>query len=451
MISTRPTRNRHHTLRAVFLLAAALVLQACSDSHPLMPVPMVYTGPDAPPLFTDLPEARRTPGIDLLYVTNRAPAEDPEEVGSPFGAERSQSLSFGATTVVIGQDVDFATLATESVATRRDRPLDMRLETVREQGRFPKMPYAFDREANGSLRRAPATVAAHMAAEAALKAEIARRLAASPRKEVVLFIHGYANTFVDAAFTAGELCHFLGREFVCAMFSWPAGGSRGLFLGYNVDRESAEFSTLHLKQALRIIGSTPGLQGLHIIAHSRGTDLLTSATEQLMIESYVNGEPWSRRMKVRNVVLLAPDIDANVGTAKIFSVLSDPDLPYGGKPAPNVATNPGDFRVTVYTSPDDRALSLSQWLFGSLRRLGRLNAVELTPEQIARATPLEGLFDFVTVTGRTDLFGHSYITSNPAVSADLIRLLRYGQKPDQGTRRLEHVSGPFWRLLPPAP
>jgi esterase/lipase superfamily enzyme len=54
----------------------------------------------------------------------------------------------------------------------------------------------------------------------------------------VLFVHGYANTFQDASFTMGELCHFLGREFVCAIFTWPAGGSRGLFMGYNVDRES---------------------------------------------------------------------------------------------------------------------------------------------------------------------------------------------------------------------
>jgi esterase/lipase superfamily enzyme len=51
----------------------------------------------------------------------------------------------------------------------------------------------------------------------------------------VLFVHGYANTFQDASFTMGELCHFLGREFVCAIFTWPAGGKRGLFFGYNVD------------------------------------------------------------------------------------------------------------------------------------------------------------------------------------------------------------------------
>src|SRR5262249_61221414 len=55
-----------------------------------------------------------------------------------------------------------------------------------------------------------------------------RGIEASPRKEVVLFVHGYANAFQDAAFSMADLCHFFGREFVCAIFTWPAGGTRGI-------------------------------------------------------------------------------------------------------------------------------------------------------------------------------------------------------------------------------
>ena len=96
----------------------------------------------------------------------------------------------------------------------------------------------------------------------------------------MLFVHGYANTFQDASFTMGELCHFLGREFVCAIFTWPAGGSRGLFMGYNVDRESGEFAVHHLKQALRLIADTPGVEKLHVLAHSRGTDVMVTALRE---------------------------------------------------------------------------------------------------------------------------------------------------------------------------
>ena len=130
---------------------------------------------------------------------------------------------------------------------------------------------------------------AHEKAAAMLQGEVARRLGAAPRKEVVLFVHGYANTFQDASFTMGELCHFLGREFVCAIFTWPAGGSRGLFFGYNVDRESGEFAVHHLKQAIRLIADTPGVEKVHLLAHSRGTDVMVTALRELEIEAYIGG------------------------------------------------------------------------------------------------------------------------------------------------------------------
>ena len=57
------------------------------------------------------------------------------------------------------------------------------------------------------------------------------------------------------------------------MLTWPAGGSRGAFLGYNVDRESGEFAVADMRKAIRAIGQTEGLRGVHIIAHSRGTDV----------------------------------------------------------------------------------------------------------------------------------------------------------------------------------
>jgi len=45
--------------------------------------------------------------------------------------------------------------------------------------------------------------------------EIRRRLAKTERKEVIVFIHGYNNTFNDAANATGNICRLLGPEFVC--------------------------------------------------------------------------------------------------------------------------------------------------------------------------------------------------------------------------------------------
>ena len=116
-----------------------------------------------------------------------------------------------------------------------------------------------------------------MQAKRRLQAEIARRLAIAPRKEIVLFVHGYHVSFEDAALTMGEMCHFLGREFVCGIFTWPAGSDRGMFFGYDADRESSEYAVEDLVKLIRIIAGTPGLERIHFVAHSRGTDTLASA------------------------------------------------------------------------------------------------------------------------------------------------------------------------------
>ena len=119
------------------------------------------------------------------------------------------------------------------------------------------------------------------------------------------------------------------------VLTWPAGGSRGAFLGYNVDRESGEFAVADMRKAIRAIGQTEGVRGIHIIAHSRGTDALASAFQQPSAEAYVSRFSTTENLKVRNIVLFAPDIDIDVAATKIFDVFSDPDTPYGAKKNPN--------------------------------------------------------------------------------------------------------------------
>jgi len=44
------------------------------------------------------------------------------------------------------------------------------------------------------------------------------------------------------------------------------------------------------------------------------------------------------------------------------------------------------------------------------------------------------------------MFGHGYFLSNPAVSSDLVAMIRYGLKPGDPGRPLIEIKGPFWRL-----
>ena len=84
-------------------------------------------------------------------------------------------------------------------------------------------------------------------------------------------------------------------------------------------------------------------------------------------------------------------------------------------------------------------------MFGSLARLGRFDTAILTPVQIEQLRMM-GIFDVIQVRGTGDFFGHSYFTSNPRASADLVALLRYGLRPNEPGRPLEEIERPFWRL-----
>jgi len=432
--------------RAAFTLAALLGLSACATTHPMMPVPVMYTGAQAKPLFAETPAVVRTPPLDLLYFTDRAPAKGPDDA-EPYTTERSRSEAFGTTTVLFGDGMTWDTLAKQSIEVERRPSVDLTLGPTRELGRFPPIPYQVDVAGIGRVRD-PAVVRAHEAAVRELQAEVARRLASSPRKEVVLYVHGVANTFQDAALTMGEICHFLGREFVCGIFTWPAAGKGGVLFGYEQDYESSLFSAEHLKKTIRAIAGTPGLQKLHLISHSRGTDVLATAVSDLTAEAYMQQDNVARRYKIGNVVLMAPDLDPDVAAAKVFKVISDPDMPYGSTPRPNVLLErvPG-FQITLYVSPGDKALATSGWLFGSIVRLGRIDKAMFTPQQLDHVREV-GLIDVIQVQGNTGFIGHSYFHSDPEASSDLIALLRYGLRPNEPGRPLEEVERPFWRTLP---
>lgn len=429
---------------AAAALAAAAVLAGCAGTPALMPTPLIYVGDTAKRLFAGSGAEPATTAIDLLYVTDRAAATGADGALS-YTSDRSRSMAFGSVPVEIGESVAWPMLAAKSMESPRELPLALRLGAATELGRFPPIPYDVDVTPTGVMRSA-SVMDVHERAAAGLQAEVARRIAAAPRKEVVLFVHGYANTFQDAAFSMADLCHFFGREFVCAIFSWPAGGSRGLMAGYNVDRESGEFAVQHLKQAIRLIAQSPGVERVQLMAHSRGTDVLASALRELNIEAYAAGSSVGERFRIANIVLLAPDIDADVAAAKIFGVVSDPDLAYGAAPNPRGVFPPPGVHITSYVSHRDKALTLSQFLFGSLVRLGRVEVALLTKEQAAKALRLGYLVDFIEVEGTPGFLGHSYFTSDPAVSSDLIAMIRYGLAPGAPGRPLEEIQRPFWRI-----
>ncbi|WEX88666.1 alpha/beta hydrolase [Sinorhizobium garamanticum] len=332
------------------------------------------------------------------------------------------------------------------------RDASLQVSHTTKLGEFPQSPYPIELTPHGP-RRVPTTVDAHMRAAAGLQGEVARRLAMAKRKELVIFVHGYNNSFDDAAKATGKICDTLTQEFVCVSLSWPAGGSGGAFYGYNIDRESGEFAVADVKKAIRIISATVAVKRLHLVAHSRGADVLLSALQQLGMEAYVTRSSPTERYKINNVVLFAPDIDLDVATAKLFGFVSDPDAPHGTTAAPYGPLPPiGPLHLTVYSSPNDKALALSGGLFGSVVRLGSLTSASISAKEAGsnalwKNSQLSGVADFIEYRGSAGFAGHSYFLSDPAVQRDLAALLRDRLKAGDPGRPLVETKRPFWRVL----
>jgi hypothetical protein len=94
----------------------------------------------------------------------------------------------------------------------------------------------------------------------------------------------------------------------------------------------------------------------------------------------------------------------------------------------------------------DRAFSISRFLFRGRRRLGQLS-LEDWNEEAPDTSAKWGQFDMVVYEEkRADFFGHGYVVTNPRVSSDLIRLIRYDTKPGRPGRSLKKIGPVSWKF-----
>ena len=410
------------------ILASVLLLVGCTESRQLMPTPNVYAN-QTETLFEALPEEYASPLVELIYVTDRAPETD--EAGNLYyGYNRSNSVAVGTTVVNLGQNTSWEQLVEASRSHSRFGDFELELVSIDEFARLPPTPVPY-KVVDGEVVEDPETVAAIKASVALLQAEVDRRLALTPRKDAFIFVHGYHNTFEDAAFALAELWHFFGREGLPIVYTWPAGYP-GIF-GYTYDRESSEFTVFHLKQLIKWVAEQPGIENIHLIAHSRGTDVAVSAFRELVISARGAGLDPREHYKIKNFVLAAPDLDLQVVSQRI------------GAERLALAVD----QATLYSSPDDEAIGLAELLFASPRgRLGTLGLEKLNEAEVARLKANSARVTVVNFDGESvgSSYGHSYFRENPAVSSDLVLKIRYGLKPGDPGRPLEHLGLNFWRV-----
>lgn len=433
----RLTQSARFAGLAAWLMVGVL---ACSSTRLLMPVPETPLGRRSPVEETPLP--LRTPELSLFYVTDRGPPEPDSD--EPYGDDRSRAVAFGTVEVRFGEKLTWDQLLALSLQEKRERKIPLALGEVVETGRFPREPYALQREGE-RLFRSPDSVRGHAEARAQFQETLQRHLDRSPTKRVLLYVHGFNETFSTSAYSIAELCHFMGREDVCALFTWPA--SRGGLLSYTETTETAEFAVGHLRKAIRSIAQTPGVESISLLAHSRGSSILLSALRELAVTAVAYGVDPAEALKLNHVVFAAPDVDADVAMAKIAIFASEPDVPVRSDSTgfPDLLRG----RFTVYGSPEDRALSASRLLFRSSTRVGLISieTFERMPPEVRALFEELALMDLIiNDLDRSDRFGHGYFTSQPRVSADLIELLRHGTAPGTPQRPATPIASWIWRL-----
>ncbi|WP_299842111.1 alpha/beta hydrolase [uncultured Roseovarius sp.] len=348
----------------------------------------------------------------VYYVTDRTAERSGGAVRS-YGHGRSASMAFGQ-----------AALSFDKLAVDFDSRL-IRVRSVAEHVRFPATPLPFLRN-DGLIVADQAAQAGYDAAGRDFQARVAQALRASGQDEVVVFVHGYKNDFDDALATISNIWQATGRSAVPIAYTWPADNP-GLF-GYFKDRESGEFSIFHLKETLRLLAEVRGLKHIQLIAHSRGTDVATSALREMIIAARAAGKDPRKVLKIDNLVLAAPDLDFDVVRQRLIAERFAPAFEC----------------ITVYMNPNDGALGFAQAV-NSGTRFGRLSFEDLgmTERDILNQT---GNVYFIDVSGVVAPRGHSYFRENPVVLSDIVTLFRTGAPPGGPERNLSHIAANFWML-----
>jgi esterase/lipase superfamily enzyme len=340
-------------------------------------------GPKAPtreaeeqPATTEAPASKEFHTVGVFYGTNRKPTGF-REPNAFYGAERHREgpMSYGRIDVSI--------------------PLHHTIGVV-ERPKWYKLEFSEDPKKHVMLLKLETLD------KGVFFSEIKTRATAQDAgNEALIFIHGYNVAFPDAIQRTAQIAFDLDFHGVPIAFSWP---SQAALEGYTIDQDNATWSVPHLSQFLIDLQETTDLESIHIIAHSMGTRILTQALAKAHDDGF--------RLKLNNIILAAPDIDADVFKEQILPKMQ------------GIAK-----KTTMYSSSSDTALKVSQKIHGNDRLgLGGENLRLLDGMDTINATNID-----------TSLLGHGYYGSHKVVVRDILNLVIRHLDPPQR----DLVKGPL--------
>lgn len=172
---------------------------------------------------------------------------------------------------------------------------------------------------------------------------------AATGSDVLIYVHGYNETFESAATNAGQLSHAVAFEGRTGIFTWPSGGK---LLDYAYDRESALWSRDAFAQVLKALAANPTVGRIHVVAHSMGSFLTLETLRELRDSPEVGA-------RLGAIVFASPDVDIDAFEQAVSRL------------------GPLAQRMTLIVDPGDRALAISSKLAGGVARAGSADRARL--------------------------------------------------------------------------
>ena len=83
------------------------------------------------------------------------------------------------------------------------------------------------------------------------------RIAATPKRRALVFVHGYNTRFEEAVYRLAQIVNDSHAPVTPILFTWP---SRGKLLAYAYDRESANYSRDALENVLQALAADPAVE-----------------------------------------------------------------------------------------------------------------------------------------------------------------------------------------------
>ena len=235
-------------------------------------------------------------------------------------------------------------------------------------------------------------------------AKLRQQVEASPRRSLLLIVHGFRERFPSALRKTAFLSHVLDIDTPVVVFDWP--GDQGSSLrGYRRARQVAAESGAELAATLETIIEDVQPERLWLMANSMGGQVVVDAFSLLNRDADFSDS----QTEIENVVLTAPDVDHQE-----FNDQFKQDIKALAK------------NVTVYVSSNDRALLISRVINRGLR-LGESTLDPGNPGQVEQTASLAALLEpgdeqltlvDVTPVNRTRNF-HNFSLETPEFFDDL--------------------------------